>query len=74
MRTILKFSVVVFVLFAPAETSAQAPVFSQSQANEPIHFDVSPPVSQLAHAVPAAQGQKVIHAVRIPKCSSSELR
>jgi hypothetical protein len=67
MRTILKFSVVVFVLFAPAETSAQAPVFSQSQANEPIHFDVSPPVSQLAHAVPAAQGQKVIHAVRIPK-------
>src|ERR1700693_5922029 len=71
MRRILKFSAVVFLLLAPAvraqETSAQAPLFTHSQVNEPIHFDVSPPVSQLAHSVPPAQGQNVIHAVRIPK-------
>jgi len=71
MRGILKFSVTLFLLFAPAaraqETSAQAPLFTHSQLNEPIHFDVSPPVSQLAHAVSPAQGQRVIHAVRIPK-------
>jgi hypothetical protein len=71
MRRILKFSVVVFLLLAPAaraqETSAQPPVFTHPQANEPIHFDVSPPVSQLAQAVPLPQGQKLIHPVLIPK-------
>jgi hypothetical protein len=71
MRRILEFSAVVFLLLAPAvraqETLAQAPLFIHSQVNEPIHFDVSPPVSQLAHAVLLPQGQQLIHAVRIPK-------
>jgi hypothetical protein len=71
MRGILKFSVTLFLLLAPVvraqETSAQAPLFTHSQVNEPIHFDVSPPVSQLAHTAAPPQVQRVLHAVRIPK-------
>ena len=72
MRRILKFALVVFLLLVPAaraqETSAQLPLFTHSQVNEPIHFDVSPPVGELARTVaPLSRGQRLIHSVLKPK-------
>lgn len=48
------------------------PAFAQdASANPrvslPIHFDVSPPLSELPHAAPSRQGPRTVHPVMLPK-------
>lgn len=46
--------------------SCQNVTLTNPQVNDPVHFDVSPPLSELVHAV-KVEGNRPIHAVRVPK-------
>jgi hypothetical protein len=48
--------------------SAQDAAFTNSRANEPVHFDVSPPIRELARTVaPLSHGPSLVHSVLKPK-------
>jgi len=57
----------VFLLTYPSLTRSQQSVATNPQVNEPVHFDVSPPLSELPPAPPKAQNPRPVHPVRIPK-------
>ena len=52
---------------APQQAPAAPQVLSNAVANEPIHFDVSPPLAELATAAPAQQSVGLMHAPLLPK-------
>jgi hypothetical protein len=49
------------------QTPTQPQVLSNAVANEPIQFDVSPPIAALAKEAPAPQGVRMMHAPLHPK-------
>jgi len=51
----------------PAAAKAQPEVLSNAVVREPIHFDVSPPLTELLTQVPAQQGTRVMHPPLQPK-------
>src|ERR1019366_6307352 len=51
------------------QTPSQPHVLSNAVMNEPIHFDVSSPLSGALLTAPAQQGDRVTHAPRLPKLS-----
>ena len=52
---------------APLQTPTEPQVLSNAIVNEPIQFDVSPPLVELAMETPAQQGVRLKHAPRGPK-------
>jgi hypothetical protein len=52
---------------APQQTPSQPQVLSNAVANEPIQFDVSPPLAELLKEAPAQQGVRLMHAPMKPK-------
>jgi hypothetical protein len=52
---------------APHQTPIEPQVLSNAVVNEPIQFDVSPPLAELQTAGPAQQGVRVMHAPMRPK-------
>jgi hypothetical protein len=76
-KRILYFSVAVLsalilaALCSLPAAAQQAPtgpqVLSNGVANEPIHFDVSPPLAELLTEAPAQQGVRLMHAPKMPK-------
>jgi hypothetical protein len=52
---------------AAAQTAAQPQVLTNAVVNEPIHFDVSPPLAELVMEAPAQQGVRLMHAPMRPK-------
>jgi hypothetical protein len=51
----------------PTPTAPQ--LLSNAVANKPIHFDVSPPLAELATKAAAQQGDRLTHAPILPKLS-----
>lgn len=60
-------SVLSLAILYAVPAAAQHGVLTHPQVNEPIHFDVSRPVRELAREVPPAGAPKLIHPVRLPK-------
>src|SRR5450631_191142 len=57
---------------APRQTPTEPQVLSNAVANEPVQFDVSPPLAQLPIAAPAQPGfDYVTHAPLLPKLQPS---
>jgi hypothetical protein len=52
---------------AAQQAPTQPQVLSNAVANEPIHFDVSPPLAELVTETPASQGVHLMHAPMLPK-------
>jgi hypothetical protein len=55
---------------APAlaqQAPAQSLVLTNPQVNEPVHFDISPPIRELASQIPPESGRRLIHPVMLPK-------
>jgi hypothetical protein len=52
---------------APKQTPTEPQVLSNAVANEPMQFDVSPPLAQLLTEAPAQQAVRVTHAPMRPK-------
>jgi len=46
---------------------SQPQVLSNAVVNQPIHFDVSPPLAELVREAPAQQGVRLLHAPMKPK-------
>jgi hypothetical protein len=55
------------ILAAPSGVRAAPQVLSNAVANGPIHFDVSPPLTELATAAPGQQGVVLMHKPLQPK-------
>ena len=52
---------------AAQQTPTKPQVLSNAVVNEPIQFDVSPPLAELVTAAPAQQGVRLMHAPLLPK-------
>src|SRR5271168_589836 len=76
-KTILRFSVAVVsaLILAPLcglpaaaqQTPTQPQVLSNAVVNQPMQFDVSPALAELATEAPASQGVHLMHAPMLPK-------
>ena len=57
-----------FAFLSSSPASAQNAAFTNPHANEPAHFDVSPPIRELARTVaPLSQSPRLVHSVLKPK-------
>jgi hypothetical protein len=52
---------------AAQQTPTEPKVLSNAVVNEPIQFDVSPPLAELVREAPAQQGFRMMHAPKRPK-------
>src|SRR5260370_13726663 len=52
---------------ASAQQAATPFVLTNPQVNAPVHFDISPPIRELAKQVPAQSSSRLIHSPLQPK-------
>jgi hypothetical protein len=65
--SVLCLAVTCAVPAAAQQTSTQPQVLSNAVANQPMQFDVSPPLAELANEAPALQVLRMMHAPMQPK-------
>lgn len=67
VTSVCRIAVVALVLVCVVPASAQNAVLTNAQVNEPIHFDVSPPLNARPRSAPVPQSPKTVHAPLLPK-------